>query len=583
MTANQQDIASSIQQRIITFLIVGVWLGGNLRAIRWLWESLRSASVFNLILVSSAVAFFIFQVWRVIQTNYSQDRHLLEIKQKLQLRWFPLLLMFGCSLSAIALRWIGDIPQINLLLFLLGSYGLFGLFIRANLWNKGLVSALLIACVVPFSTSFNSGLGFPVRVLTSHIVEDLLTHWHIAAVSSHDIIVMENGIAQVDLPCSGLRSLWVGTILLLAATWIEKRQLGVFWLLVCAANLVLLAIANTTRVLLLVIIMEVWQQPQIAQIIHIPLGILGFLGACIITWLLLRMVPQYAQLSTAPVHLYDGKQSNRLLAEVGVKVKGEGEKVVKLTKTLSEKHFSQRYNKKQKPASATLFSNAAIWQNHDSKNNNNNELKSIKKTHVSQSWWLLAALISLALVAQIQPQYDYPVTINSIQLPNEIVTKPIPLTESEQRFFDNPANPIAAKKRFNFGNLSGSILLVASSAWQTHHPPELCLVGNGLTVDTMKSKLLTNSVKARWLSLQNGKLSATYWFQSPQRTTDNFLSRIGDYLAHRDKTWVLVSVLFDDSQSPDSEEVQEFAKTIHHAIDFNLNETLDQIQVISNQ
>ena len=547
ITANQQNIAPSMQERIISFLIVSVWLGGNIRAIRWLWESLYSASVFNLLLVSSAIAFLIFQVWPIVKSNHSQDNNLLKVNQTIQLRWFPLLLMFGCSLSAITLRWIGDIPQINLLLFLLGSYGLVGLFISANLWRQGLVSALLIACVVPFSTSFNSGLGFPVRVLTSHVVEDLLTHWHIAAVSSHDIIVMENGIAQVDLPCSGLRSLWVGTILLLAATWIEKRQLGISWLLVCAANLVLLAIANTTRVLLLVIIMEVWQQSQIAQILHIPLGILGFLGACTITWLLLRMVPQYAQLSTAAVHVHDGKQNN----------------------------------KKQKQASIALFNNAATWQNHDSKNTTNSPLKSPKIIHRSASWWLLAGLISLAIVAQIQPQHDYTVTINSLKLPNEIVTKPIPLTESEQRFFDNPANPVAAKKSFTFDNLSGSLLLVASSAWQTHHPPELCLVGNGLTVDSMESKLLTDSVTARWLSLENGQLSATYWFQSPQRTTDNFLSRIGDYLAHRDKTWVLVSVLFDDSQNPDSEEIQAFTNTIYQAIDFNLNEPIHHSQTVT--
>jgi exosortase O len=98
-------------------------------------------------------------------------------------------------------------------------------------------------------------------------------------------------------------------------------------------------------------------------------------------------------------------------------------------------------------------------------------------------------------------------------------------------------------------------------------------VGNGLKVDWMKKKWLTPEVRARWLSLQDGKLSAAYWFQSPQRTTDDFLARIWDYVSHRQKTWVLVSILFDRLNQPDSPDIQAFTTTIHDVIARELKRT----------
>jgi exosortase O len=113
------------------------------------------------------------------------------------------------------------------------------------------------------------------------------------------------------------------------------------------------------------------------------------------------------------------------------------------------------------------------------------------------------------------------------------------------------------------------MLMVASDTWQSHHPPELCFVGNGFKVDKMNSTLINNAINARWLSLQNGELSAVYWFQSKETTTDDFVTRIWDYLSHRHKTWVLVSVLFDRAENYDSPEIKNFSNTIYQTIDRN--------------
>ncbi|NEO79815.1 exosortase O [Moorena sp. SIO4G3] len=533
-----------------TIVLVVAWLLGNIWALQWLFESFKYASLLNLMLIGIVLMACLVQLWR--------DRLIINVSATPTLRLYPLLLMLGSGISAIAFRWLVYIPQLNLLLFLLGSYGLWGLFIPPSLWRKGLPAAILVACVVPFSTEFNSGLGFPVRVITAHAVEQMLSAWHIVAISSHDIIVMENGIAQVDLPCSGLKSLWTGTLFLLAATWLERRQLGIRWLLVCTANLVLLAIANTIRVLLLVMIIEVWQQQQIAEVLHLPLGLIGFILACAFSWMLLQTVPQNSGGLMLATTVF------RDLSLLG-KDKKQGLTRLSGFRPPAPQNWGEIELKSPRIGG---------FRGLTAKASEVNPSENGCKTGVSYQFqgksksitWLLIVVIALGLVGQIQPIQEKVKAIASIQLPQQLVSEPLPLTEAEQRFFDNPGLPIAQKQRFVYGNLSGSMLLVASSAWQAHHPPELCLVGNGFKVDSIKPTLLNQSVKARWVSLQDGKRSATYWFQSPQGTTDDFLSRIWDYIAHRNKTWVLVSVLFDSEHNPDSAEIQTFASTIHDAI-----------------
>jgi exosortase O len=152
-----------------------------------------------------------------------------------------------------------------------------------------------------------------------------------------------------------------------------------------------------------------------------------------------------------------------------------------------------------------------------------------------------------------------------------MVSESIPLSAAEHRFFDNYPSIVPEKRRFVSGDLSGSILMVANTTWRTYHPPELCLMGTGLKVDRMEKKSLTPAVQARWLSLGDGKYSAAYWFQSPKQTTDDFLSRLWSDVSRRQKNWVLISVLFDRSLSPDSTEIRNFTTTIHDAIDQSLS------------
>ncbi|MEG4209938.1 hypothetical protein [Microcoleus sp. S13_B4] len=98
----------------------------------------------------------------------------------------------------------------------------------------------------------------------------------------------------------------------------------------------------------------------------------------------------------------------------------------------------------------------------------------------------------------------------------------------------------------------------------------MCFVASGIPVNRIEIKQLTPALTARWLSLKDNQLSATYWLQSAQQTTDNFLSRIGSDITHKNHTWVLVSILFDSSLNPASAEIQYFANTVHNTVKYSL-------------
>ncbi|MCW6052796.1 exosortase O [Microcoleus sp. A2-C5] len=499
------------------FLLALAWFWANISAVKWLLSSFVEIPA----LYKIAIGFLI--VALVVRSLSSGDRPLAKpastggsstkrsaLSPNIVLRRNPLLLMLGAGVLSIGTRCIIDIPQLTVLLFILGTYGLCGLFAEPNFWQKNLPIAGLLACILPFSNQFNSGLGLPARVMTAHVVEQLLSILHVGAISSYDILILENGIAQVDVPCSGIKTLLVGTLFLLMATWLESRKLSFQWLAVCAANLLMLLSANALRVVVLVLVAQAWQQPTYAEMLHVPLGIVGLVCACFVSWLMLQQVPKF--------------QANQ------------------------ESDF------------------------------NSQQHSEILKNQPLAKPGLIVAVAVLAVIAQLYHVESDKLAIAPLQLPTQILSEAIPLNASEEKFFGNYPDTQTEKKRFVSGNLNGSMLTVASTSWQTYHAPELCFVASGIPVNRIEKKQLTPAITARWLSLKNNQLSAAYWLQSSQQTTDNFLSRIGSDITHRNQTWVLVSILFDSSVNPDNTEVQEFTANVHNAVKQSLKGAKNESQ-----
>lgn len=485
-------------QALSSSALVLSWLYLNLPTLQWFGESLTGLSTFNALFLAGAILLLSIQTFRY--------------RQQIQLAIapvfdrIPLALLGGSAVAAIGIRWWIEFEQIPAVLFLLGSYGLAGLFLQPFLWRQGLPAAITLSVILPFWLQFTTGLGFPARILTAQAVEALLHTWHITALSSEDIIVLDTGIAQVDLPCSGLKSLWMGTVLLLGMTWLEGRRIGLRWLLVCTANLGLLIGANVARVLTLVLLIYALHQPALAEVVHVPLGVISFMTVALMSWSLLRWVPQ-----------------NR----AGGKVKSEP----------------------APPLGKSTPKGAGIWMGA-----------------------LVIGLVALSAVPRPDTSVVLP-TFANLGWSAPMQAESIPLAAHEQDFFAAHAGAVAEKQRFNFEGITGSMILVNSPTWQAHHSPELCYVSGGFQVGHMSQQQLTPTVLGRWLSLNHGSssnqptYSAAYWFQSPDRTTDSFIDRFWADLTRQERSWVMVSILFDQVNSPDTPAMQALLNTVQAEVD----------------
>jgi exosortase O len=481
------------------------WFYLNIFAMEWLFVSLQKASLFNLVLFSAVIG--------GLGILGFYQRHQLSFSLTPQWERSPVCLLLGSGIGALALRWLLDIPQLSIIVFLIGTYGLFGLFINSKVWRSGLVVAILFACIFPFSLEMSVGVGLPIRVMTAYAVEHLLTNWGLPATSSHDIILLEGRVAYVDLPCSGLKSLWTGTLFLLAATWLENRKINLRWFGVLLVHIALLIAANIGRVMMLVLINNVLKQPELAQIVHFPLGIVGFSSACFISWCLLQRLDKNS-------HNFEGWNFRKIFSR---KVPSVREKQRLITSVPTQNNY-------------------------------------LTKVAVG------LCLVGLVLIPQPSEVSENVVKLDRLSLPSAIQTQTLPLTGIENQFFANHPQTIARKQRFKVGNLSGSFLLVSTNSWQSHHAPELCLTGNGVRVDEMTKKQLTADVTGRWLSLNSDRANAAYWFQSPHRTTDEFLDRLWSDITRQEKSWTLVSVLFDNPVQSDTPEVKTLVNDLHQSL-----------------
>lgn len=201
----------------------------------------------------------------------------------------PLFLALGASLAYLVVeRWL-DINTLSAILFGLGTYGLLGLYLAPTSWRQGLPAALLLIGVLPFGEHMQTFIGYPMRIATAEIARNGLLWFGAPSGGIDTILILENGVAQIDLPCSGVKSLWTGALFLLAATWLDRRVVNARWFAVALLFALLLFAANVVRVGALVVSAQVFDLPMLAQMLHVPLGVLGFGAACAASVVLLRL------------------------------------------------------------------------------------------------------------------------------------------------------------------------------------------------------------------------------------------------------------------------------------------------------
>ncbi|MEZ4641052.1 MAG: archaeosortase/exosortase family protein, partial [Caldilineaceae bacterium] len=204
-------------------------------------------------------------------------------------RLLPLVLIVGGSVGFLLVERYLDINTVSASLFGLATYGLLGLWIAPVAWRQGLPAILLLIGTLPFGDHLQTFVGYPMRIATAAMVQDGLRAVGVHSVGIDTILVLENGVSQIDLPCSGVKSLWTGMLFLIAATWIERRPINWRWFGIAALMGFLLFFANLARVAVLVVVGQVAGWRLAAEMLHVPLGVLGFAAVCAIVVGLLQL------------------------------------------------------------------------------------------------------------------------------------------------------------------------------------------------------------------------------------------------------------------------------------------------------
>lgn len=414
----------------------------------------------------------------------------------------PLLLALGGSLLYLAVERLLDVNTLSASLFILATYGLLGLWWAPRRWRQGLPATLLLIGVLPFGEHLQTFAGYPMRILTAQLVRDGLWAVGVQSIGIDTILVFENGISHVDLPCSGVRSLWAGMVFLVAASWVEGRPLNVRWLLVASLFTSLLLIANLLRVGVLVVVGQVAGWRLAAEMLHVPLGVLGFVAACAVVVLLLRLT-----------------------------------------------------NPPANPAQNVRF------------------VGSPARPPAQPIWLaplLIGAILGMALLYQPRPASGLAHSAAVWRFPLELATEPLPLKPAELEWLAQDGAESPERRRFVWRGVTGSVLLIPSMSWRAHHNPERCFAASGLGITLSHTHLVTPMFPARWLTLGDrasaGQQSATYWFQSAERTTDDYATRIWADLALERQRWVLVAVLFDQQVDPHAPEIADLYTVLHEVV-----------------
>lgn len=209
------------------------------------------------------------------------------------LRAAPLAVVIACVGAHLLDAAFTQIDLASGIFMVLGAWGLLGLYVSPARWLQALPLALAGLCALPVGPALDLYVGFPLRRATASIAFAVLAPALPAELVTETIIVVDGGAAgmQVDLPCSGVRSLWSGAVFWAAATWIERTRIGAAWWIASVGFVAVLVATNLARVLALVSLYA-FAPPIASELLHMALGVIAFVAACTIGWIVLRWLPR---------------------------------------------------------------------------------------------------------------------------------------------------------------------------------------------------------------------------------------------------------------------------------------------------
>lgn len=172
--------------------------------------------------------------------------------------------------------------------FCLYIFGVSGFYISTQKWIKSIIPFGLLIMTLPFGNMMDVYIGFPLRMIAIDSIASLFGSMGLENVTSSTIITIENHATQIDFSCSGLKGLWSGLIFFFALTWMEQLKINLKWLFALLLLFSFLLLSNLFRILIIIVLNSIAKLPEIAEIIHAPLGVIGFVFSCVLILSLIR-------------------------------------------------------------------------------------------------------------------------------------------------------------------------------------------------------------------------------------------------------------------------------------------------------
>jgi exosortase O len=388
-------------------------------------------------------------------------------------------------------------------------------WLKPLFWKRSFFVFLLLILTLPILERLQKFVGFPIRLITAKVVGILLQFLGTGNISQSTIITTENYATTIDLPCSGVKSLYFGGIILAIVYFLQQIKISFKACVVALIFFLLLFFFNIWRVFGLVYVYGVLHFQEVGNIIHVGLGIFGFAVSCIFLW----YSSEYLRKDVSQDH----------------------EKSSKKVKLFSTPHL--RYK--------NLSHRTVFW--------------------ICSSFLIITGILSNTLI-------KLPTTVLQVTASEKILTLPqsdlekIPFTDKENTLFVNKDVSFAGKYAVNWHHQKEfSILLVESTSARSHHDPEVCLQGLGYRL-VSENTLLVGSAPINEIQIQTSddsqspKASVYYWFVSKDKIITDYSERVWNQFQHPNEQWVLIEVAVLEPQQISNEELQPITNELTQSV-----------------
>lgn len=122
------------------------------------------------------------------------------------------------------------------------------------------------------------------------------------------------------------------------------------------------------------------------------------------------------------------------------------------------------------------------------------------------------------------------------------------------------------KVRFRADSLCGSLAIIQSSMSRAHHHPFRCLKGAGGDLEELGPLQLDNYFSLNQVCIRNTGQYACFWFQNEKLGTSDYSQRLWQWLTEKQKTWTMVSIVFDHAIDTKSEIFIQFVTWLYSEV-----------------